>query len=62
MAVNCPFENCDFPIETDNLEDGEVIECPECGAEVLVENDGTKLTIVELTEDDDDFDEDDEEE
>lgn len=46
-TVNCPWDGCDFPIDTDGLDDGDQFECPECGEFVEVTNDGTKLIAID---------------
>lgn len=61
-TVNCPHEGCDFPIDTDSLEDGDQISCPDCGELVEVQSEGTVLTAIEPDYDDlDDLDDEEEE-
>lgn len=46
-TVNCPYEDCDFPLDLTGLEDDDIVECPDCGRDVQVMNDGTKLIKIE---------------
>ena len=63
--VSCPECESDLDIEADDVEEGDVIECPECGTEYEVVTTGPlELTKIngEDDEDDDEYDEDKEEE
>lgn len=65
MAVVCP--ECDNPldIDVDDVEEGEVIQCDECGTDLeVVSNDPLELAPVEeegYSDEDDDFAEDEDE-
>jgi ssDNA-binding Zn-finger/Zn-ribbon topoisomerase 1 len=58
--ATCP--DCDFEeIDTDDLEEGDALSCPECGRKLVLGEDGN-LEFAEGEEDLDDDDEDEEEE
>ena len=61
MAI-CP--DCDFEeIDTDDLEDGDALSCPECGRKLVLGDDGSlAFADGDDVDDDDDDDDDDEEE
>jgi alpha-aminoadipate/glutamate carrier protein LysW len=58
----CPECESDLDIEEDDAEEGDVIECPECGTEFEVVSTGplelAKVNGEDDDDDDDDFDED----
>ena len=58
--ATCP--DCDFEeIDTDDLEDGDALSCPECGRKLVLGDDGS-LAFADGDDVDDDDDDDDEEE
>ena len=58
--ATCP--DCDFEeIDTDALEEGDALSCPECGRKLVLGEDGD-LAFADGDEDDDDDDDEDEEE
>lgn len=59
--VNCPNGGCDTPLDIEGYDDGDVIECSECGELLIVSNDGTKLTVEEEEEPEEDDEEEDDE-
>ena len=60
--ATCP--DCDFEeIDTDDLEDGDALSCPECGRKLVLGDDGSlAFADGDDVDDDDDDDDDDEEE
>ena len=59
--ATCP--DCDFEeIDTDDLEDGDALSCPECGRKLVLGDDGSLAFADGDVDDDDDDDDDDEEE
>ena len=60
--ATCP--DCDFEeIDTDDLEDGDALSCPECGRKLVLADDGSlAFADGDDVDDDDDDDDDDEEE
>jgi len=59
----CPECESDLDIEEDDVTEGDVIECPECGTEFEVVTTGPlELVKVGEEEDDEDYDEDADEE
>jgi ribonuclease E len=61
--ATCP--DCDYEeIDTDDLEEGDALSCPECGRKLVLGDDGDLqfAGTDDLDEDDDDEDEDEEEE
>ena len=60
--ATCP--DCDFEeIDTDDLEDGDALSCPECGRKLVLGDDGSLgFADGDDVDDDDDDDDDDEEE
>ena len=55
--ATCP--DCDFEeIDSDELEEGDAVSCPECGRKLVLAEDGT----LEVADGDDDVDDDDDEE
>ena len=61
MAI-CP--DCDFEeIDTDDLEEGDALSCPECGRKLVLADDGSlEFAAADDVDDDDDDDDDDEDE
>jgi ribonuclease E len=58
--ATCP--DCDYDeIDTDDLEEGDAMSCPECGRKLVLGDDGS-LNFADAEEDVDDDDEDEEEE
>jgi ssDNA-binding Zn-finger/Zn-ribbon topoisomerase 1 len=58
--ATCP--DCDYEeIDTDDLEEGDALSCPECGRKLVLGEDGS-LEFVDGEADDDDDEDDDEEE
>lgn len=61
----CPECESDLDIEDDDVEEGDVVECPECGTEFEVVSTGplelAKINGEDEDEDDEDFDEDEDE-
>jgi alpha-aminoadipate carrier protein LysW len=55
---NCPECETELDIELDEVEEGDVVACVECGAEYEI----VSVEPLELARVDDDFDEDDEDE
>lgn len=64
--VMCPDCESDLDLDEDDVEEGDVVECPECGSEFEVVSTGplelTKIDAEEEDEEDDDFDEEKDEE
>lgn len=58
--ASCPDCEALLDVEEDDVEQGEVINCPECGVELEVVN--TNPIEVELVEDEEEDEEDDDEE
>jgi lysine biosynthesis protein LysW len=60
--VMCPDCESDLDLDEEDVEEGDVVECPECGSEFEVVSTGplelTKIDADEEDEEDDDFDED----
>jgi DNA-directed RNA polymerase subunit M/transcription elongation factor TFIIS len=56
--ANCPNCNVDLEFDDDELDEGDELNCGECGAMVRVS--GTDPVELESIDDDDDFDDDDE--
>ena len=55
--ATCP--DCDYEeIDTDDLEEGDALSCPECGRKLVLGEDGS----LEFADGDDDLDDDDEDE
>ena len=55
--ATCP--DCDFEeIDTDDLDEGDALSCPECGRKLVLGEDGS----LEFADGDDDLDDDDEDE
>jgi ssDNA-binding Zn-finger/Zn-ribbon topoisomerase 1 len=55
--ATCP--DCDFEeIDSDELEEGDAVSCPECGRKLVLAEDGT----LEVADGDDDVDDDDDDE
>lgn len=59
--VLCPECESDLDIEEDELDEGEVVSCTECGSEFEVVG-VEPLELAKISEDDDDDDDDDEDE
>jgi lysine biosynthesis protein LysW len=61
----CPECESDLDIEDDDVEEGDVVECPECGTEFEVVSTGplelAKINGEDDDEDDEDYDEDEDE-
>ena len=59
--ATCP--DCDFEeIDTDDLEEGDALSCPECGRKLVLGEDGDLAFAADEDVDDDDDDEDEDEE
>ncbi|GAB4369897.1 MAG: hypothetical protein OHK0021_12840 [Bryobacter sp.] len=66
--INCPLCSADLDIEEDELDEGDVFDCDECGGSIKVtstgplELEGEAEDVLAAAADDDDFDDEDEEE
>jgi len=61
--VQCPECESDLDIEVDEVDEGEIVSCPECGAEFeVITTNPLELKQVEEEEIDDDEDKEDEDE
>ena len=58
----CPECESDLDIEEDDVTEGDVVECPECGTEFEVITTGPLELVKVGEEDDDDLDDDDDDE
>lgn len=58
--ATCPECDADLPIDEDDLEEGDPVECDECGTSFVVT--GTEPLELELADDDDEDDDEEEEE
>jgi len=50
MKVTCPRCGKKFELEPEIYEEGDTVECPECGAELSVVKKGRKITVMESFE------------
>jgi len=50
MKVKCPECEQEFDLDIDEYEEGDFVECPECGASLMVKVKYGRLTLVPETE------------